>query len=324
MSSTEPSTGPSEVPVEVVPVDHEPVSPLTALRRHWVVGAVLTIAGALVGAAVGAATPATYTSESRVAVGSNDLLALSVPGYAYAASQLAESTARYVDNSQALGALEPVLGADADEVDEVSASPIPESNIIRVEVSAATQEVATRGTAAITDYLLEQSARVNTNSDADELLAQYADLSREVAQVTAERDRLSADIQSASAIAPPSAEVQAQLVDLEAQLSVLTARQNALEARYEDAVTTEDLSYQLVTVAAAEPSFDTATTQVQRYGLLGLVAGLLVGLLAAVLLERRRGRQAHAPSEGPDGDHESDPATADAAGAPEARARGRS
>ncbi|MEJ5887584.1 hypothetical protein WDZ16_03835 [Pseudokineococcus marinus] len=290
MSSTKPSTGPSEVPVEVVTVDREPVSPLTALRRHWVVGAVLTIAGALTGAALGAATPASFTSESRVAVGSNDLLALSVPGYAYAAGQLAASTARYVDNSQALGALEPVLGEDAAEVEDVSASPIPESNIIRVEVTAATSDVATRATAAVTDYLLEQSSRVNTSSDADELLGQYADLSREVAQTRAERDSLSASIQSAPATAPPSPDVQAQLVDLEAQLAVLSARQGALEARYQDAVTSDDLSYQLVTVAEAAPSFDTSTTQVQRYGLVGLVAGLLLGLLAAVLLDRARRR----------------------------------
>jgi len=268
--------------------DREPVTPLTALRRHWGIGLVLVIGGTLVGAGVGAALPASYTAESRIAVGSNDLVALSIPGYAYAAGELAASTARYVDNSQALGALAPVLGEDADQITDVTASPIPQSNIIRVEVTAGSEDVATRGTAALTDYLIEQSSRVNSASDVDQLLGQYAELSREVAEVSAARDRAVAAVEQRSAVVSPSAEQQAALVDLEARLSVLQARQGALQAQYENAVTSDDLSYQLVTVAEAAPSFDNSTSQVQRYGLLGLVAGLLAALLAAVLLERRR------------------------------------
>lgn len=272
-------------------MDDQLVSPLTALRRHWGVGLGLVVAGAVLGAGVGAVLPASFTAESRIAVGSNDLAALSVPGYAYAASQLATSTARYVDNSQALGALDPVLGADADTVSAVSASPIPESNIIRVEVTADEEDVAQRGAATLTDYLIEQANRVNSSSNADDLLTEYTELSQQVAEASIARDDAVQAIEATSAIVPPTAAARAQVVDLSAQLDVLQRRQEALGTAYENAVTSDDLSYQLVTVAEAAPSYDDATSQIQRYGLLGLVAGLLAALLASVLLERRARRE---------------------------------
>lgn len=331
MSSTEPSSGGGAVPAApAAQVDgREPVTPLTALRRHWGVGLVLALGGTLVGAGVGAVLPASYTAESRIAVGSNDLVALSIPGYAYAAGELAASTARYVDNSQALGALEPVLGEDADEITDVTASPIPQSNIIRVEVTASSEDVATRGTAVLSDYLIEQSSRVNSASDVDELLAQYSELSQEVAEVSAARDRAVAAVEQTAPTVTPSAAQEAAVVDLEARLAVLEARQGALQAQYESAVTSDDLSYQLVTVAEAAPSFDNSTSQVQRYGLLGLVAGLLAGLLAAVLLERRRatapqGRDDDEVDGGVDGQEPGDWLTAAADRGTEPRVRGRS
>lgn len=278
----------------------EPVSPLVALKRHWKIGVALTLAGAFAGAAVGLVLPASYTAESRIAVGSNDLTALAIPGYAFAAGELAASTARYVDNSQALGALEPVLGEDAGEVSVVTASPIPQSNIIRVEVTASSTPVAVRATEVLTDYLIEQASRVNSSSDADELLQQLTELSLEVAETSVALDRASTEAGSTTSVLPPSEAAVAQVVDLTAQLTVLQARQAALQAQYEDAVTADGLEYQLVTVAEAAPSMDSASSQVQRYGLLGLVAGLLAGGLASVLLERRRTTDAEVgPAESP-------------------------
>ncbi|WP_298992233.1 hypothetical protein [uncultured Pseudokineococcus sp.] len=291
VSQAQPNASAAPPDEDELSAERQPVPPLVALRRHWALGTVLVLAGTAVGGAVGVLLPDSYTSESRIAVGSNDLAALSVPGYAYAAGQLAASTARYVDNSQALGALEPVLGEDAASVTDVSASPIPASNIIRVEVTAGEEGVATRGAATVTDYLLEQANRVNSSSDGEQLLQQYAELSRQVAEVTAARDAAVAAAETASAVVPPSAAVQAQAVDLTAQLDVLLRRQEALGAQYEDAVTADDLSYQLITVAEAAPSFHNAASQIQRYGLLGFVAGLLGALLAGVLLERRGRRR---------------------------------
>ncbi|WP_298804316.1 hypothetical protein [uncultured Pseudokineococcus sp.] len=288
MSSAQSSGSTAVAPAEGE--ERELVSPLTALRRHWVVGTALVLVGTGVGAATGVLLPDSYTSESRIAVGSNDLAALSVPGYSFAAQELAASTARYVDNSQALGALEPVLGRDSEAVTDVAASPIPQSNIIRVEVTADNEAVATRGAAVITDYLLEQANRVNSSSDGDALLTEYADLSQQVAEVSAALDDAERASESAGGILPSTAPVRAQAVDLSAQLDVLERRQMAVGEQYEDAVTSDDLAYQLVTVLEAAPSFDNASSQVQRYGLLGLVVGVLAALLSAVLLERRARR----------------------------------
>ncbi|MEJ5914116.1 hypothetical protein [Pseudokineococcus sp. 1T1Z-3] len=243
-------------------------------------------AGTAAGAVAGTVAPAAYTAESRVAVGSNDLGALSIPGYVFASQQMAASMARYVDNAAALDALGPALG-DA-EGSAVSASPIPDSNVIRLEVTTSDPDAAVRGASALTDYLVAEVAEVNSSSDADAFLAAYTALSQEVAAATSARDEAVRQVEAAEDAGAPAQEVRSQLVTLESELSVLQTRAAALQAQYEQAVTGQDLDYQLVVVADSAPSYDTETSSLQRYGLLGLVGGGLAALLAAVLLERRR------------------------------------
>lgn len=269
-----------------------PVTPMTSLRRHWVVGAVLVLAGTALGAGAGALLPPEYTAEARVAVGSNDLRAIAVPGYAYGAGELASSTARYVDNSQALGELEPVLGEDAALVETVAASPIPESSIIRLEVTATDEAVAVRAADALTDHLLEQAERVNSSSDADALLDRYAEVSTQVADASA---AVSTATSAAGAVADDPealAAATAEVARLTAALQVLQVQQSAVGGQYESAVDAQDVSYQLRQVAAAAPASDTASAQVQRYGVLGLAVGGLLALVVAVALDRRGGRRA--------------------------------
>lgn len=289
---TVPVAGPSGEAGDDAGAAAGPVTPMTSLRRHWVVGTVLVVAGTALGAGAGALLPPEYTAEARVAVGSNDLTALAIPGYAYGAQELAASTSRYVGNAQVLGELDPVLGGDAASVTGVSASPLPDSSIIRVEVTAVDAETAVRGTDALTTYLLEQADRVNSSTDTDELLEEFSALSRQVAEAEAARTDAAAALAASPAGSPAREAAREALVEGEASVDVLTAQQSALGARYEQATTASGITYQLRVVAGAALSSDTRTAAVQRYGVLGAGVGGLAALIVAVLLDRRRRRPA--------------------------------
>ncbi len=89
-------------------VNNAPVSPLTALSRRWKLTTALVIVGIGAGIGVTYATPATYTGEARVAVGSQSLDARLVAGYTDASQQLASDVSRYVNDRQATADLSPV------------------------------------------------------------------------------------------------------------------------------------------------------------------------------------------------------------------------
>ncbi|ROP26749.1 hypothetical protein [Pseudokineococcus lusitanus] len=257
---------------------------LGAVRRRPAATAAIAAGGLAVGAVVGLALPDEYTAETRLAVGADDVRALSIPGYALGVEQIAASAARYLGDTQARGQLEGLLGPDAVDVSSVSASPIPDSSILRVEAVAGTEDVALRAASVIRDELVDRSAEVNSAADPDATLQALGDVSRRLATAERERDRL-AGVLDGSAVAP-STETEERYVDVQAEVDVLQAERNAVSRQYEDALVERDEAFRLV--AVAEPAIARSSTvgDVQRYGFIGLVLGGLAAVVVAVARER--------------------------------------
>lgn len=262
--------------------------PLAALRRHWIVAVVLTLLGALAGAAAGYLTPTTYTAEARVAVGSTDLSALAIPGYALGSQQLAGNIARYVSQSGAQTAVQSTLGGSADSVTAITASPIPSSNIIRVEATAADPATARAAADAAAQYLTSQSATVNGGSDTEALLGAYTDLSQQLAAQGASRDAAKAALEALPPGDPGIPAATQAYVDAQAKYDTLDAQQGAANSAYQSAAENQAKSYKLVVVTPAADSYDTATSSIERYGLIGVVVGFLLALVSTSLVSRRR------------------------------------
>lgn len=275
--------------------DAELVSPLAALRRRWVVALVLTVAGAVAGAAVGAALPTSYTAEARVAVGSTDLSALSIPGYALGSQQLASNIARYVGQSGAKAAVQASLGGAADSVSALDASPVTSSNIIRVEATAGEAATARAAADAAAQYLVSQSSVVNGGGSTEELLAAYTDLSQKVAAQMAVRDAAKAALEALPAGSPTIPAATATYVSTSAAYDTLAVQQSAASSAYKNASSDAAETYKLVVVTPGADSYDTARSALERYALVGLAAGLLLALLVTTLLGRRAARGRHTP-----------------------------
>lgn len=268
-----------------------PPSALTAIRRHVLLTLVIMVL--CVGAAIGLAAvqQTSYTAEARLAVGDSSLSAQSVPGFALASQELAANYARYVNTATEQPGLDSDLGLAAGSVQKVSASPIPTSNVVRIEVTADSPKAAVAAASRVSDQLVQQ---VNDASDQDEATTQalsaYSDISNQVAAASQAAD--AAQTAVARVVAGEAtgdlAALRQTAAQAAAQLSILQVQQEALGERYRNLVSGSDQAGgQLSVIQPAELVADDNGTRLQQYGLAGFGGGLVIAFALTSALERR-------------------------------------
>jgi hypothetical protein len=267
------------------------------LLRHWFLTLVLVVLGALGGAAVARSQPPTYTAEARLAVGGGDLAAQAVPGFALASQELASNYARFVTVGPVRSALPPET---AQRVLTVAASPVPESNVIRIEATATDGASATAAADLAGRRLVTQVNKIATEGSADQVRQQYRQLSQEVAdaqqaQVDAQDlvDRYRGEAQSKQAAVAAAARralpaARAALTRASVRLADLQLQQTALGALYQTQVGRGPSENKLSVVSAAAVSGDDRRSRLELYGLGGVAAGGVLALVLVAVLERRR------------------------------------
>lgn len=266
-------------------------SALLAVRRHLVPAVVVVVACTALSMAVAVTRQTTYSAEARLAVDGSNLSAQAVPGFALASQELAANYARYVNNAQAQSDLEDEIGAPEASVKGVAASPIPQSNVVRIEVSADDAEVAVQAAAEASDRLLEQVNESTVSEEAaSEALAEFTSVSEQVAAAEQRAaaaqdvvDRAAGQDGDLTALRDAAAASAAELAILEIQQQALGERYRALVAE------NNGTASRLSVVQSATLSGDDLLNRLQQFGLAGLVLGALLALAAAMLLDRRRG-----------------------------------
>jgi hypothetical protein len=268
-----------------------------AVLRHWFLTFVLVVLGALGGAAVARSQPTTYTAEERLAVGGGDLAAQSVPGFALASQELASNYARFVTAGPVRSALPPQT---AGRVFTITASPVPESNVIRVEATAADAASATMAADEAGKRLVAQVDKIATVGSAAQVRQQYIQITTQVAdaqQVQADAQdlvsRYRGDAQSKNAKVAAEARralpgARAALTRASVHLADLQLQQTALGALYQTQVGRGPSENTLAVVSAAAVSGDDAKSRLELYGLGGAAAGTVLSLAIVAALERRR------------------------------------
>jgi hypothetical protein len=266
----------------------------TAVLRRWPLALVLVVLGAVAGAAASTLVHTTYTSEVRLAVGGSDLSAQAVPGFALASQELASNYARFVTAAPVRSALPP---EEAANVLTVSASPVPESNVIRVEVTARDEASSLAAAAEAGRQLVAQVGKIVSSTGAPKTLAQYRELSRQVAEAQQRQsdaqalvDQLRSRPRSSGAGQPSLDQARQAAVDAAATLADLQVQQNALGALYQNQVGQGPSQNTLSVVSSAAVSGNDATSKAELYGLGGAALGAGLSAWAAATLERRRQR----------------------------------
>lgn len=256
--------------------------PLLAMARHWLLCTAITLLGLIGGIAYAWTTPTTYTAESRLSVAPADNSAYSIAGFPLAARDLAATYARWVQNNAA----DPASGwADAG-VSSISASPIPESAVLRIEAKAASPEAATNAVTQAGQRLLTTVNEEQAKHDPKLAYRAFQQLAPKVVAADADVTAASAAVGRSNTAANQKALREAKI-----KLSMLQLEQDANGQLYKELYSNTSGISLLKEVAPAALSGDDRRSGLARWGLAGLGGGLVVSLVVATALARRDERR---------------------------------
>ena len=259
--------------------------PVAALRRRWWLAVVLAVAGLLWGLFAASLRSPLYSAEARVVVGSGAIAEYRVPGYAAASQQLAENYARYVGSQVALGRVSGFLGDVDGTVQDLISSPIPGSNVIRIEALSDDRDVARETAQAAAERLVEVVGEENSEAGApDALLAEYTSASAEVGTAQATLQEARAELEralDAGAAVEALADVRQRVAAAVAAADVAGLRQDAIGASYRQVQAALAPGNGLSIVADAAVTGNDLRSRQERYALIGLAIGLALAVVGA-------------------------------------------
>ena len=264
-----------------------PIGVLSAVRRHWIVATLPVIL--LVGAAValGLERPPRYTATANLSVGRiyvNNPAGVS--GVLEATQSLAAVYSRAIRSTAVQTETARRFGRDSlPASDQVSATPVPDSPLIKVSAEASSERraVALANTAsrALARYVKRQG-----QSDQDAVI-----LSRYQQAVSLYRTRVAEARELALEYElDPTPENEAARDQAKAAISVALLRREALRASYLNMVqgTASTPAVEVFSRATSATSDQVRMLQIMVF--LGLIAGLATGIALALLRSYRKTR----------------------------------
>jgi capsular polysaccharide biosynthesis protein len=261
------------------------VTTLTAARRHWLLVAVVTLIFTAAGVAVAIVRQPVYTAQTRLVVGRIDVSAPGALGsFTEATQAIASQYSRSIDAEGITHRVAPKADLTPGQVaSRLSATPIPESPVIRVSAVGTNAGEAVRLANLASDALVTFTTQLNrSNPDTSRLLRRFTAASREVVVQRAELIRLRRRY-----VARPTRATKQDMQATEVKLRVAQLQRDTLSQAY-DASTQSQAATSLVQVLERA---STASSDRSRYlqflGFIGFAAGLAVGLALATLRANR-------------------------------------
>lgn len=254
------------------------------VRRHWVVITVITVGCLLLALLVSWLRPAVYTAEARLAVGSGQMTALNIPGFPTASEQMASNYARWVNHQGVQDELAP------EGTLSVAASPIVESNVLRIEATSHDREVAVDAAEAMASALKGAVNQVSDENDPEALMAQITATMEPLLAARQAALRAQGTFEASQEEGVHQSEADRRFdayVQAESELTELQLEYDALRDRYRNLMATRSTEAQLVDTLPAQILGSDRVSTMQRNGLLGLLGGLMLSGALVYLLERQ-------------------------------------
>jgi len=231
---------------------------------------IVLLAGAGVG--VGLSLKQTYKAEARANVGRVDVPAITLQGVLFGSQLLASNYARLIAADPVVLPTAQKTGLSPDTVrSRLSASPLPGSTLIRIEANGPNKAASIALSNAGMNALVAYVAKLNTQQSDTDLLNEFRRQQSELDNRTLKVRKLSRHHASRAAIE------RARLDQFTTQLRL---------RRLTSQITSSGLPGNglLVAVAPAATASSDRTTKIEELGLIGLAAGIFLGLGIAVLL----------------------------------------
>ncbi len=267
-------------------------SPGRSARNHWQLITVFCLLGVLLGAAFGFVRSPTYSAEERLVVGKTAQLSnlASVPGLDVAGESLASSYSRLVNTDEVQAATAKKLGGVLNG--SISASPIPDSPIVRLDATAPSQEHALAVAKAASAALVDAVEKLNRqqNQSAKAILAKFNAANAIVIASQAQLNRLQASLPAQPNDGARDV-VQGQIDAEQAKHDTAKVEADALADAYAGVYQPTEINSQIIQPAGGPTATGSNRRSTLEAGvLIGLVAGGLLGLGLAVWIDLRARR----------------------------------
>jgi uncharacterized protein involved in exopolysaccharide biosynthesis len=254
---------------------------LSAIARNkWIV-AVFAVLLALAGTCYGLSRPRTFTASATLQIGQVNPNSPGFYGYVQSAASLATAFSRAIEAEPVLNAVQQRLRLSPSQASRrLSAEPIPTSPAMRVIATGPTDLAAMQLANVAAGALISYENQSNsTNPEAASLLHEYQAASlalRRTEADVAQRNRQGRGFSNALAMA-------------ESEQKAAQVKVQALGVAYTSAIASRAPSSGLVSlVAGAAAASNDHSANTQKFGFIGLLLGIVIGCLTAMLIERRR------------------------------------
>jgi capsular polysaccharide biosynthesis protein len=260
--------------------------PIGAAMRRYVVLVILPalLLGGL-GVAYGLHRAPTYEATAENVVQALSPSVAQLPGAIQAAQDLASNQSRLIDSDGIAAPLARQLDTTSEYVaDHVSATPVPDSTVIRIAADGASADdaiaLANGAARAFADYV---NAQTTTDAEGQGVLGLYREAS------AAYRRELAAKqgIDRAGADASPTERLR-----VAAALDAAQLRRQALAGQYQTVIQSQGTAPSLKPFVVARTATSDRIPTAEMYGFAGAIVGLVIGAALATLLANRRSRRA--------------------------------
>lgn len=256
-----------------------------AMVWSWPIVVICIVVFAAIGGLIGLLREPTYTATTKLAVGRIDITSPgALSGYAVATQALATGYSRTVNAVAVVEPLSEKTGMSVGELqDSITATPVAESPIFRVEAEASSESRAIELANGASRSLIRYAARLNLdNPDSARLYRQYrtATVLRKIAGQELHTAKESASFS-------PSASEAAAIATAQSNFDATNLKVDALGQAYTASVQSQAAAQlvQILSPATRASSDRGSTLTILLF--LGLILGLLVGGVLANLRESR-------------------------------------
>lgn len=258
-----------------------------AIRRHWILALIPVVVLAAAGGLAGAKKKPTYSATATINVGKSDIATQATPGYLVAAEAMASSYSRLVTSQNIVQPAGRAVGeSPATAASQLSAVPIPNEPTFTITAtgssSAGAAHLARAAVSALQHYA---NASATQQGGPAQLMSKYKAAQREAIQDQQHvgflqgqraKDTALGLVPSVSKAKLTQAKVAAQTANLKAQ-----ALSNQYTTLSQSGVAPKlDVLYNPTAASSTN-----RTTNIEKYAVIGAVAGIIIGCAFAALAE---------------------------------------
>jgi capsular polysaccharide biosynthesis protein len=260
-----------------------------AVRHHWFLTLLPVVVLLAAGVVAGGKKAPTYSATATINVGKSDIATQATPGYLTAAEALASSYSRLVTSQNiAVPAARAVGESPGTALSQLSAVPIPTEPTFTITATGSSSAKATAlangAVAALQHYV---NANATQQGGPAQLLTKYQAAQRLAVQLQQRagslQGRLNASRNGLGTTGPKVTQAQVTSAKVAAQIATLKAQ--GLSGQYLNLAQSGTAPSLSVLVSPTGATATNRTTNIEKFAIVGAVAGLVIGIAFAGLAE---------------------------------------